>query len=60
MSAFGVQHVWWPSERHDVLGEIGDGQGHAALLLRRLAVGWYQAGEGAGFIGAIVGAIIIK
>jgi uncharacterized membrane protein YeaQ/YmgE (transglycosylase-associated protein family) len=23
------------------------------------AVGWYQAGEGAGFIGAIVGAIIV-
>jgi uncharacterized membrane protein YeaQ/YmgE (transglycosylase-associated protein family) len=23
------------------------------------AVGWYQAGEGAGFIGAIVGAIIL-
>ncbi len=23
------------------------------------AVGWYQAGEGAGFIGAVVGAIII-
>ncbi|KKC41446.1 membrane protein [Devosia epidermidihirudinis] len=23
------------------------------------ALGWYQAGEGAGFIGAIVGAIII-
>ena len=23
------------------------------------AVGWYQAGQGAGFIGAIVGAIII-
>jgi len=23
------------------------------------AVGWYEAGEGAGFIGAIVGAIII-
>lgn len=23
------------------------------------AVGWYQAGEGAGFIGAVVGAIIL-
>ena len=23
------------------------------------AVGWYQAGEGAGFIGAVVGAVII-
>jgi uncharacterized membrane protein YeaQ/YmgE (transglycosylase-associated protein family) len=23
------------------------------------AIGWYQAGEGAGFIGAIVGAVII-
>ncbi|HUH76421.1 MAG TPA: GlsB/YeaQ/YmgE family stress response membrane protein [Devosia sp.] len=23
------------------------------------AVGWYQAGEGAGFIGAIVGAVIL-
>lgn len=23
------------------------------------AVGWYQAGEGAGFIGAIVGAVVI-
>ena len=23
------------------------------------AIGWYQAGEGAGFIGAIVGAIIV-
>ena len=23
------------------------------------AVGWYQAGEGAGFIGAVVGAILI-
>jgi uncharacterized membrane protein YeaQ/YmgE (transglycosylase-associated protein family) len=23
------------------------------------AIGWYQAGEGAGFIGAIVGAVIV-
>jgi uncharacterized membrane protein YeaQ/YmgE (transglycosylase-associated protein family) len=23
------------------------------------AVGWYQAGEGAGFIGAIIGAVVI-
>ena len=23
------------------------------------AIGWYQAGEGAGFIGAVVGAVII-
>jgi len=23
------------------------------------AIGWYQAGEGAGFVGAVVGAIII-
>ena len=23
------------------------------------AVGWYQAGEGAGFIGAVVGAVVI-
>ena len=23
------------------------------------AIGWYQAGEGAGFIGAVVGAIIL-
>ena len=23
------------------------------------AVGWYQAGEGAGFIGAVVGAVIL-
>jgi len=27
---------------------------------RGQAVGWYQAGEGAGFIGAIVGAIIVS
>ena len=25
-----------PSERHDVVGEIGDSYGHAALLLWRL------------------------
>jgi uncharacterized membrane protein YeaQ/YmgE (transglycosylase-associated protein family) len=38
-----------------VLGIIG------ALVATYLgqAVGWYQAGEGAGFMGAIVGAIII-
>jgi uncharacterized membrane protein YeaQ/YmgE (transglycosylase-associated protein family) len=38
-----------------VLGIIG------AFLATYLgqAVGWYQPGEGAGFIGAIVGAIII-
>ena len=38
-----------------VLGIIG------ALVATYLgqAVGWYQAGQGAGFIGAIVGAIIV-
>ena len=38
-----------------VLGIIG---AFVATYLGQ-AVGWYQAGEGAGFIGAIVGAIII-
>ncbi|MHA6691109.1 GlsB/YeaQ/YmgE family stress response membrane protein [Devosia sp. A449] len=38
-----------------VLGIVG------AVLASWLgqAIGWYQAGEGAGFIGAIVGAVII-
>ncbi|TCT06067.1 GlsB/YeaQ/YmgE family stress response membrane protein [Aquabacter spiritensis] len=38
-----------------VLGIVG------ALVATYLgqAIGWYRAGEGAGFIGAIVGAIII-
>ena len=38
-----------------VLGIIG------ALVATYLgqAIGWYKAGEGAGFVGAIVGAIII-
>ena len=38
-----------------VLGIVG------AVLASWLgqAVGWYQAGEGAGFIGAVVGAVII-
>ncbi|SHJ09011.1 Uncharacterized membrane protein YeaQ/YmgE, transglycosylase-associated protein family [Roseomonas rosea] len=38
-----------------VLGIIG------ALVATYLgqAVGWYRAGEGAGFIGAVVGAIIV-
>jgi uncharacterized membrane protein YeaQ/YmgE (transglycosylase-associated protein family) len=34
-----------------VLGIVGDILGQA--------VGWYQAGEGAGFFGAIVGTIIV-
>ena len=38
-----------------VLGIIG---AFVATYLGQ-AVGWYKAGEGAGFIGAIVGAIII-
>ena len=38
-----------------VLGIVG---AFAATYLGQ-AVGWYKAGEGAGFIGAIVGAIII-
>ena len=38
-----------------VLGIIG---GVVATYLGQ-AVGWYQAGQGAGFIGAIVGAMIV-
>jgi len=38
-----------------ILGIVG---ALVATYLGR-AVGWYEAGEGAGFIGAIVGAIII-
>jgi uncharacterized membrane protein YeaQ/YmgE (transglycosylase-associated protein family) len=38
-----------------VLGIIG---AFVATYLGQ-AVGWYQAGEGAGFIGAIVGAVIV-
>jgi len=38
-----------------VLGIIG---AFVATYLGQ-AVGWYQAGQGAGFIGAIVGAIIV-
>ena len=38
-----------------VLGIVG---AFAATFLGQ-AIGWYKAGEGAGFIGAIVGAIII-
>jgi uncharacterized membrane protein YeaQ/YmgE (transglycosylase-associated protein family) len=38
-----------------ILGIVG------AMLATWLgqAIGWYQAGEGAGFIGAVVGAIIV-
>ena len=38
-----------------ILGIVG------ALVATYLgqAIGWYQAGEGAGFIGAVVGAIIV-
>ena len=38
-----------------ILGIVG------ALVATYLgqAVGWYQAGEGAGFIGAVVGAVIL-
>jgi uncharacterized membrane protein YeaQ/YmgE (transglycosylase-associated protein family) len=38
-----------------ILGIVG---ALVATYLGR-AVGWYEAGEGAGFIGAIVGAVII-
>ena len=37
---------------------LGIGGAFAATYLGQ-AVGWYQAGENAGFIGAIVGAIIV-
>ena len=37
---------------------LGIGGAFAATYLGQ-AVGWYQAGESAGFIGAIVGAIIV-
>jgi uncharacterized membrane protein YeaQ/YmgE (transglycosylase-associated protein family) len=38
-----------------VLGVVG---AFVATYLGQ-AIGWYQAGEGAGFIGAVVGAIIL-
>ena len=37
---------------------LGIGGAFAATYLGQ-AIGWYQAGQGAGFIGATVGAIII-
>jgi uncharacterized membrane protein YeaQ/YmgE (transglycosylase-associated protein family) len=38
-----------------ILGIVGA----IVATYHRQAIGWYQAGQGAGFIGAVVGAIII-
>ena len=51
----------------DAIRAVGNGQmylcpqvvGAVVASYLGLAVGWYRAGEGAGFLGAVVGAVII-
>ena len=61
----------WKQSQKQTIKEIEDGawEYHSQLTWRRerivvatylgQAVGWYEPGQGAGFIGAIVGAIIL-
>jgi len=59
----GSSSVWspavMPASRSWASSDDRAGRCRRAVALSGQAIGWYQAGQGAGFIGSVVGALIV-